>query len=212
MASGSRRTCAAPRRSSASPSPASSAGTRRPYLCALARGVRRAGADGVFIGGSVDVSNGPTLGEDLRSALGERFHILAPDGFTPVSSLRRGGLGPAAEGTTVSIPAAPSERLGGEGARFVAEFEDGDRQAGRVLLGRRRSGHGGSARCDRELGRQPRLGDVERLQDQGHERDARQLLVRPERRHHGRRDHDLSDRGGKANVFAVITPRASLVR
>jgi branched-chain amino acid transport system substrate-binding protein len=89
---------------------------------ALARRVRRASADGVFIGGIADVSNGPTLVKDLRSALGDRVHILAPDGFTPIASVVR-RTGPAAEGMTASIPAAPPERLGGEGARFVAEFE-----------------------------------------------------------------------------------------
>jgi branched-chain amino acid transport system substrate-binding protein len=88
---------------------------------ALARQIRQAEPDGVFIGGTADTSNGPTLVDDLRSALGERVHILAPDGFTPLSAFVRRA-GPAAEGMTASIPAAPPERLRGEGRRFVAAF------------------------------------------------------------------------------------------
>ncbi|MET0937832.1 MAG: ABC transporter substrate-binding protein [Gaiellaceae bacterium] len=88
----------------------------------LARRIRRAGADAVFLGGSVDTSNGPALVRGLRSVLGEDFHILAPDGFTPVAAFAR-VTGPAAEKVTVSFTAAPPEQLRGEGARFVAQFE-----------------------------------------------------------------------------------------
>jgi branched-chain amino acid transport system substrate-binding protein len=89
---------------------------------ALARRIRRAGADAVFLGGSVDTSNGPTLVRNLRSVLGERFHIIAPDGFTPIAAFAR-VTGPAAENVTVSITAAPPDQLRGEGARFVGQFE-----------------------------------------------------------------------------------------
>ena len=57
----------------------------------------------------------------LRSALGERIRILAPDGFTPLSGFVRLA-GPAAEGVTISFPATPPERLRGEGRRFAADF------------------------------------------------------------------------------------------
>ena len=87
----------------------------------VARRVRRAMADAVFLGGSVDNSNGSALVKDLRSVLGERVHILAPDGFTPISGFVRQA-GPAAEGVTVSFTAKPPERLRGAGERFVAEF------------------------------------------------------------------------------------------
>lgn len=87
----------------------------------IARRIRRAGADGVFLGGSVD-TGGAALVKSIRSALGERFHILTPDGFTPISAFAQLA-GPAAEGVTVSFPATPPERLRGEGQRFVAQFE-----------------------------------------------------------------------------------------
>jgi branched-chain amino acid transport system substrate-binding protein len=89
---------------------------------ALARRIQRAGADAAFLGGAVDTSNGPTLVRSLRSVLGERFQILVPDGFSPIVPFAR-VTGPAAEGVTVSITAAPPERLRGEGARFVEQFE-----------------------------------------------------------------------------------------
>jgi branched-chain amino acid transport system substrate-binding protein len=89
---------------------------------ALARRIQHAGADAAFLGGAVDTSNGPTLVRSLRSVLGERFQILVPDGFSPIVSFAR-VTGPAAEGVTVSIAAAPPERLRGEGARFVEQFE-----------------------------------------------------------------------------------------
>jgi branched-chain amino acid transport system substrate-binding protein len=88
---------------------------------ALARRVRRARADGVFLGGSVDISNGPALVKDLRSVLGQRVHILLPDGFSPISAFAQLA-GPAAEGITVSLPTPAPERLGSEGQRFVADF------------------------------------------------------------------------------------------
>jgi branched-chain amino acid transport system substrate-binding protein len=89
---------------------------------ALARRIQRARADAAFLGGAVDTSNGPALVRSLRSVLGERFHILVPDGFSPIVPFAR-VTGPAAEGVTISITAVPPERLRGEGARFVAQFE-----------------------------------------------------------------------------------------
>ncbi|HEY2939052.1 MAG TPA: ABC transporter substrate-binding protein [Gaiellaceae bacterium] len=88
---------------------------------ALARRVRRTGADGVFLGGSVDISNGPALVKDLRAALGQRVHILLPDGFSPISAFAQLA-GPAAEGITVSLPAPAPDRVRGAGRRFVADF------------------------------------------------------------------------------------------
>jgi branched-chain amino acid transport system substrate-binding protein len=89
---------------------------------AIAARVHRARADGVFLGGSVDISNGPALVKSLRSVLGQRFHILTPDGFTPITAFARLA-GPAAEGVTVSFTARPPGRLPGEGQRFVSQFE-----------------------------------------------------------------------------------------
>jgi branched-chain amino acid transport system substrate-binding protein len=87
----------------------------------IARKIQRAGADGVFLGGIAPDSNGAALVKSLRSVLGERFRILAPDGFTPFAPFAQLA-GPAAEGVTVSFPATPPERLRGEGQRFVADF------------------------------------------------------------------------------------------
>jgi branched-chain amino acid transport system substrate-binding protein len=88
---------------------------------AIAHRVQRTRADAVFLGGSIDISNGAVLVKSLRSVLGDRVHILTPDGFTPISAFAKLA-GPAAEGVTVSFPAAPPQRLQGEGRRFVAEF------------------------------------------------------------------------------------------
>ncbi len=88
---------------------------------ALARKIRHARADAVFLGGSIGVSNGAELVASLRSVLGRRMRILAPDGFTPIAAFARLA-GPAAEGVTVSVPAPAPERLRGKGRRFVAAF------------------------------------------------------------------------------------------
>jgi branched-chain amino acid transport system substrate-binding protein len=87
----------------------------------IARRIKQAGTDGVFLGGSVDTSNGPALVRDLRSVLGSRVRILLPDGFSPISAFAELA-GPAAEGVTVSFPAPAPERLRGEGRRFVVQF------------------------------------------------------------------------------------------
>jgi branched-chain amino acid transport system substrate-binding protein len=86
----------------------------------IGRRVKRARADAVFLGGSVDL-NGPALVKALRFVLGDRIRIITPDGFTPIAPFAQLA-GPAAEGVMVSFPAVPPERLRGEGRRFVAEF------------------------------------------------------------------------------------------
>jgi branched-chain amino acid transport system substrate-binding protein len=92
----------------------------RTYI-AVARKVKRSGADAVFIGSSLDVANAGVLVKNLRSVLGDRVAILTPDGFMPFDAFVR-LVGPSAEGVTVSFPATPPERLHGEGRRFVAQF------------------------------------------------------------------------------------------
>jgi len=89
---------------------------------AVARRVLRARADAVFLGGSVDQSNGATLVKSLRAVLGVHVRILTPDGFTPISAFAQLA-GPAAEGITVSFPAVPAEQLRNEGQQFVTRFE-----------------------------------------------------------------------------------------
>jgi branched-chain amino acid transport system substrate-binding protein len=89
---------------------------------ALAQRIARARPDGVFLGGSVDISNGPTVVRDLRAALGQGVPIVLPDGFSPLAAFAHLA-GPAAEGIEMTLPAPAPERLGGEGRRFVADFE-----------------------------------------------------------------------------------------
>jgi len=74
-------------------------------------------------------------------------------------------------------------------------IREGDRQTGRGVLRRHSPGRSSPRGGDREIGREPGVGDVEGLQDQGHEWDPRQLLVRPQRGHDGGRGHDLPDCG-----------------
>jgi branched-chain amino acid transport system substrate-binding protein len=89
---------------------------------ALAHRVGRARPDGVFLGGSVDISNGPAVVKDLRAALGRRVRILLPDGFSPLAAFAHLA-GPAAEGIEMSLPAPAPQLLRGEGRRFVADFQ-----------------------------------------------------------------------------------------
>ena len=86
----------------------------------LAATIKQSGADGVLIAGIVDNHGGKLL-QDLRTALGPRVAILAPDGFSPVTSVVDNA-GTAAEHLYVSIPGPPADRLTGRGAEFVAAF------------------------------------------------------------------------------------------
>ncbi|HEY3017817.1 MAG TPA: ABC transporter substrate-binding protein [Gaiellaceae bacterium] len=92
-----------------------------PTYEALARRVARAKPDGVFLGGSVDISNGPAVVKDLRAVLGQRVRILLPDGFSPLAAFAHLA-GPAAEGIAMSLPAPAPQRLRGNGRQFVADF------------------------------------------------------------------------------------------
>jgi branched-chain amino acid transport system substrate-binding protein len=64
--------------------------------------------------------NGHVLVHDLRRALGPRFRIMGPDGFTLADTIRL--LGADAEGMTISVPGLPSERLPRQGRAFAAAF------------------------------------------------------------------------------------------
>jgi branched-chain amino acid transport system substrate-binding protein len=86
----------------------------------LAEAVKRSGADGVLIAGIVDNHGGQLL-RDLRAALGARIAILAPDGFSPVTSVVDDA-GRSAERMYVSIPGPPADRLTGRGKAFVDAF------------------------------------------------------------------------------------------
>jgi branched-chain amino acid transport system substrate-binding protein len=87
---------------------------------ALARRIKDSGANGVFLGGTID-HNGGKLIKDLRAVLGSQVPIFTPDGFTPVSSIVSGA-GAASEGVYLSIAGLPLSQLGPAGQAFVKKF------------------------------------------------------------------------------------------
>ena len=82
--------------------------------------IKQSGADAVFLGGLV-CFNGGKLIKDIRAALGPKFPILAPDGFTPPSAVVDGA-GADAEGVYISHPGIPNNQLKGTGKAFVTQF------------------------------------------------------------------------------------------
>jgi len=82
----------------------------------LARAIRRARVDGVFVGGQL-VNNGARLVADLRAALGPRVPLLGSDGMGPPSALVQRA-GRAAEGMTLTKPDIPRRLLTAAGRRF----------------------------------------------------------------------------------------------
>jgi len=95
---------------------------------ALATKIKQSGADAVFLGGLI-CENGGKLIKDLRAGLGSSVHLMAPDGFTPVSADVQGA-GTAAEGMNVSVAGAPVDNLPPAGKTFVKNF--GATQSGQV--------------------------------------------------------------------------------
>ncbi|HET8754707.1 MAG TPA: branched-chain amino acid ABC transporter substrate-binding protein [Solirubrobacteraceae bacterium] len=87
---------------------------------ALARRVRRSGADGVFLGGYI-VSNMDKVIRALRAELGDDVTLMATEGAFPITVLRARA-GEAAEGMFVTLSQVPYERLEGAGADFLAAF------------------------------------------------------------------------------------------
>jgi len=87
----------------------------------LVERLRRARADGVFLGGYVD-NNGPMLIKALRDGLGPQAKILAGDGFNQPATIVEGA-GSRAEGVIVAIASVPNRMLPPAGRRFAAEFE-----------------------------------------------------------------------------------------
>jgi branched-chain amino acid transport system substrate-binding protein len=87
----------------------------------LAARLRGAGADAVFLGGTVD-NNGAKLIRDMRDGLGSRAAILGGDGFNQPATIVEGA-GSRAEGVVVAIAVVPNRMLPPAGRRFAAEFE-----------------------------------------------------------------------------------------
>ena len=92
----------------------------RSYTSLVER-LRRARADGVFLGGYVD-NNGPKLIKALRDGLGPRAKLLAGDGFNQPATVVEGA-GSRAEGMVVAIASVPNRMLPPDGRQFAAEFE-----------------------------------------------------------------------------------------
>ena len=88
----------------------------------LARRIARSGADGVFLGGYGFLAGGKLL-RDLRSILGRRVELLAPDGFSEFRDVVQRA-GAAAEGLVVSVAGPPVDGLPASGRRFARAFED----------------------------------------------------------------------------------------
>src|SRR4051812_38920499 len=86
----------------------------------IATKIKASGADGVFVGGLV-CENGGKLVKNLRSVLGTKVTLLAPDGFTPISAVVEGA-GKASENMYVSVAGQPNEALGDVGKKFVKDF------------------------------------------------------------------------------------------
>jgi branched-chain amino acid transport system substrate-binding protein len=83
---------------------------------ALATKIKQTGASTVFLGGLI-CENGAKLIKDLRSVLGAKYPLIAPDGFSDFTAN-----GPAAEGMYVSVAGIPPDKLSGEGKSFVKAF------------------------------------------------------------------------------------------
>jgi branched-chain amino acid transport system substrate-binding protein len=88
----------------------------------LAKRIRSAGADTVYLGGYVS-NNGVGLIEDLRRTLDPDVQIIGPDGFATPGLIVEGA-GPAAEGFTWTIPTLPNDELPAPGRELAAEFEE----------------------------------------------------------------------------------------
>jgi branched-chain amino acid transport system substrate-binding protein len=88
-------------------------------LPALAAKVKQSGADGVFLGGTID-ERGSALIQHLRAALGSGAKIVTPDGFTPFDALLR--VGATAEGVTVSVAEPAPGNLPARGGLFADSF------------------------------------------------------------------------------------------
>jgi branched-chain amino acid transport system substrate-binding protein len=86
----------------------------------LATQIKAKGADSVFLGGLI-CENGGKLVKDLRSVLGPKVTILAPDGFTPISAVVAGA-GTDANGIYVSVAGQPNSSLPQAGKTFVQNF------------------------------------------------------------------------------------------
>jgi DNA-binding SARP family transcriptional activator/ABC-type branched-subunit amino acid transport system substrate-binding protein/outer membrane protein assembly factor BamB len=89
-------------------------------LRALAERVRRAGADGAYLGG-LPGFHGGALVAALRAELGASFTLIAPNPFTATGPLWQESHG-AARGMYITNTWVPAARLGARGRAFVRDF------------------------------------------------------------------------------------------
>jgi branched-chain amino acid transport system substrate-binding protein len=87
---------------------------------ALALKIKASGAQAVFLGGLI-CENGGKLIKDIRTNA-PNLTILAPDGFTPISS-DVSGSGGQANGMYVSVAGLPTSKLPAAGKSFVSAFD-----------------------------------------------------------------------------------------
>jgi branched-chain amino acid transport system substrate-binding protein len=87
----------------------------------LAKRVKGAGADTVYLGG-YPFDNAPRLVKDLREALGPEALIVAPDAWNNLAPVEAAG--EAAEGFTPTIAVLPNDQLPPAGRDFAADFEN----------------------------------------------------------------------------------------
>jgi branched-chain amino acid transport system substrate-binding protein len=87
---------------------------------AVVQQVRASHADGVFLGG-YGCDGCPALVRGLRSALGRKGALIAPDGFTPVDDLAK-AVGAASEGMYVSLPGVTIAKLNPLGREIARRF------------------------------------------------------------------------------------------
>ncbi|MFL5893948.1 MAG: BTAD domain-containing putative transcriptional regulator [Thermoleophilaceae bacterium] len=92
-----------------------------PTFTALARRVRGARADGVFLSGLL-ASNGGELVRALRASAGPRLTLIGPDGFGPLDAVYEFSHG-AAKGLYSSALGLWDQHYGPVGQRFVSQFQ-----------------------------------------------------------------------------------------
>jgi branched-chain amino acid transport system substrate-binding protein len=99
----------------------------------LVEKVARSRADVVYLGGLLP-ENGGRLVRDLRSRLGPRVELIAPDTFLPISDLLATA-GRAAIGMYVTVAGKPNRDLPAAGRRFLRQFRAAEHEYASVSLG-----------------------------------------------------------------------------
>jgi len=99
----------------------------------LVEKVARSHPDVVYLGGLLP-ENGGRLVRDLRSRLGTRVNLIAPDTFLPISDLLATA-GRAAVGMYVTVAGRPNRDLPIAGEQFLRQFRAAEHENASVSLG-----------------------------------------------------------------------------